>query len=102
MYMYGEGVPLSLEKAFDLFRTCAESGHARAQCFAGICCEYGQGTEEDVKKAIEYYEKSAVTNFVAQSCLGRIYKVGYDGIVEKDLRKSLEYYKSAASHGKAS
>lgn len=91
---------MSLESAFEMFKKSAASGHSRAQCFAGICLEYGQGVEEaDIEKAMEYYEKSAATNFVAQSCLGRIYKTGHENSVRKDLKKSLEYYRKAAVLG---
>ena len=80
------------KKTFEHLLETVVSGDARAQCDLGICYEYGDGTEKDLKKAFEWYKKAAEQNDAeAQFNLGRCYKFG-EG-TDIDLKKAFEWCK---------
>lgn len=37
----------------------ADQGDARAQCYLGICYEYGEGVAKDIKEAVRLYKLAA-------------------------------------------
>ncbi len=58
-YHEGNGVGKNEQKAFDLYRLCADktdSAHARRQL--GVCYSEGFGVEKDLQKAQEWYERA--------------------------------------------
>jgi len=58
-----------------------------AQCYVGLCYQYGYGIIKNENLALEYYKKVDNKYFIAEQ-----FKVGYfysNGIgIEKDLKKS--------------
>jgi len=65
------GFPQDFVKALELWHRAAELGHAQAYCSIGCAHEYGEGVEIDKKKAIHYYELSAMGgDAVARNNLG--------------------------------
>lgn len=76
----------------------AQSGDSEAQYRLGECYYYGNGIEQDYKKAVEWYEKSAEQGYAkAQNNLGFCYGKGYG--VEKNLEKEVEWYIKSAEQG---
>ncbi len=64
---------ISQEELEQLMRD-AISGNEGAQCKLGFCYQNGKGVEEDIEKAIFWYQKAVEQNDkVAQLALGRIY-----------------------------
>ena len=76
----------------------AQSGDSEAQYRLGDCYYYGDGVEQDYKKAVEWYEKSAEQGCAkAQNVLGFCYGKGYG--VEKNLEKEVEWFIKSAEQG---
>ena len=79
-YNYNLGVDVQDEEkrgliASGYFIKAGELGHADAQCFVGLCYRCGLGVERDLKKAVEWFEKSAAQNCTqAMNNLGQIYE----------------------------
>lgn len=58
----------------------------------------GKGSDDDMKKAVAYFEKSANLNYIdAIQALGYCYESG-TAVGEKDYKKALEYYKLLADN----
>lgn len=47
-------------KVFLWLEKAASQGHAGAQYALGVCSYFGQGIEQDGKKAQEWYDKAAI------------------------------------------
>jgi TPR repeat protein len=61
---------------------------------------FGEGTEKNMKKAFEYYEKAANQGHaIAEFNLGVMYEHG-EGTA-KDMKKAFKYYEKAANQGHA-
>ena len=59
-YMYQEGaIRKDYTQAAKYFLQAATAGHAEAQYFMGWLCEWGKGVPLDLKKAKQWYRKSA-------------------------------------------
>lgn len=58
MYLTGDGVDLSYDKAFDWFSKAANQGDSNAMYQLGGLYEWGNGIPESVEKAIWYYSKA--------------------------------------------
>lgn len=80
--------------AYDYFYACASKGHHMSQYYLGEMYEEGFGVKKDLKKALEWYEKSAEQD----NALGALY--GAEIIRNEkysDLYdKAIKYYKIAA------
>jgi hypothetical protein len=79
-------------RAFDLFHRAAVAGHREAQLLIYECYLDGNGVQEDVAKALEWFHKSAESEFVeAQRRLADFYQ-GTHNFVEavKWFRKAAE------------
>ena len=63
----------------------------------GVMYKNGLGTEADISKAIEYFEKSA-ENMWSTYQLGRLYLFGAEG-VEKDKEKAAQWLTKSANDG---
>ena len=50
-YYNGKGVEKNYRIAVQFFSKAANLGHPDSQCFLGYCCEFGEGTTKDIKKA---------------------------------------------------
>ena len=88
------------KKAFDEFVKIEKdmNGYHYAQRMIGDCYEYGQGTEEDMVRAAEWYGKSAEQgNRIAMNNLGYCYSHGKG--VDEDKTKAYELYEQSALLG---
>lgn len=63
----------------------------------GIMYKNGLGTDIDVSKAIEYFQRSA-ENMWSSYQLGRLYLFGAEGL-EKDKEKAVEWFNKSANDG---
>lgn len=79
------------DKAFECFKTAAESGNVSAQFNMSIMYYYGYGVDEDEEEAFEWMSKAAESgNALAQCNLGEMYEIGTG--VEEDEKKSNYWY----------
>ncbi len=86
------------EKALRLFKANAEAGHALSQYMTGIMVEQGQGTEEDVTAAFNWYMKAAQQGLSdAYYALGDMYSRGIS--VNKDALQAYVWFDLAARGG---
>ncbi|WP_287097784.1 tetratricopeptide repeat protein, partial [Mesorhizobium sp.] len=85
--------------ALELFQPRADKGDPEAEFHIGRMYHFGQGAiKKDLKKAAEWYSKSADQRFArAQNNLAVLYVQG-DG-VPKDVAKAVELYRKAADQG---
>ena len=89
------------EKArIETYISWATNNDAEAQFSLGYCYYSGQGVEQDYKKSVEWYRKSAEQGYERAQCnLGYSYYRGQG--VEQDYKKSVEWYKKSAEQGYA-
>lgn len=88
------GYPFNYCKAFDLFTKAAECGNSDAMNYLGIMYENGEGTVQDTRQMIYWYEKAAELNDVwGLYNLGRCYLCGSG--VSEDHNKSMELFSKA-------
>ena len=62
-YMTGEFLEKDTHKAFDLIKASAEQGYGLAMADLGRCYQFAFGTTGNMKKAVEWYEKSLEVNY---------------------------------------
>ncbi|MDR1002559.1 MAG: toll/interleukin-1 receptor domain-containing protein [Oscillospiraceae bacterium] len=77
----------------------AYSGFSAAQLKAGNMFYYGDGVEQDYKRAAELYEKAALKDSAVMCNLGWLYEKG-EG-VRQDYGKAIVFYAKAAELGNA-
>ena len=86
----GEGVEKNQEQAFiDANELIKNEIHTGTIALIGEMYYFGNGTEQNYKKALEYFEEVEKEEKVAQYYLGMIYLNGYG--VEKNIEKGIEY-----------
>lgn len=86
------------QKAFGLFKSNAEAGHALSQYMTGIMLEQGQGTEEDVSAAFNWYLAAAKQGLTdAYYALGDMYSRGIS--VNKDPQQAYVWFDLATRGG---
>ncbi|MBE6342148.1 MAG: sel1 repeat family protein [Lentimicrobiaceae bacterium] len=84
------------EQAHRWYSLAAEKGNAKI--IKDVALYYDM--EENVSKAMEYYEKAAVLGDIdAMTILGDFYYYGYD--IEKNYAKAIKFYKKAFELGNA-
>lgn len=95
----GNGVKKDLAKAEEWYTKAASLGDAIAQCYLGVCYEFGSTSiEKDLSKAVEWYTKAAEQGFTTAQCkLGLCYENGKG--VKKDFNKAMKWYRQAATQG---
>lgn len=82
--------------AYQLLSKLADEGNAQAIYNLGYLTQTGQGTTQDVKKAIQLYQQAARKNYpVASYVLGKNYAEGSLGL-KKDMNKAKEYLEKAS------
>lgn len=59
-YFDGEGVPQDYEEAYKIFSYLYEKGDYEVFGYLGYMLENGLGVEEDIKKAIDFYERGVL------------------------------------------
>jgi len=95
MYLNGEYVTSNHNVAFKLFLK-ASLNHAQAKDNLAQCYEFGWGTERNIVKAAELYEKAGDEGYIlGWFHLAQMYEVGYDEL-PKDIDKAVEWYIKAA------
>lgn len=76
----------------------AEQGDAQAQYELATMYENGKGAEQNVVKALEWFNKAAENGHLGSMIdLGWFYQNGQ--YVEKDINKAIEWYEKAAEQG---
>ena len=86
-------------RAFQIFNPIAERGNAEAQCIINNIYHLGLGVEQDLTKAIHWYQKSSDRGYgVAYNNLAGILSVGGNGII-KDLDLARKLYQKALQQG---
>ncbi|KAI8805025.1 hypothetical protein BJ742DRAFT_821551 [Cladochytrium replicatum] len=100
LYFSGTGgVPRDVHVAFSYLTLAAAADIAEAQYELGVLYETGEGTQQDVKAAIELYKKSANRSHPdAQRALGLCYERGEGGL-SKDNYRAFELISAAARQG---
>lgn len=87
-------------KAVFWYKKSAEQGHAKAQCYLGLCYVEGKGTEKKEEEAFTWFMKSSEQGFSeAQFNLGVCYKKGIG--VETDEKEAFVWCKKSAELGNA-
>ena len=65
---------------------------------AAECFQRGRGTDKDMDKALEYYQRAAEAGSdYCAATLGNLYRQTYD--IEKNIAKSIEWYTKACEMG---
>lgn len=93
-------VDLASAEALALTEAAAAGGNVTALYNLGVIYQFGQGTEPDVQRAIDYYaQAAALGDAEAEYNLGVIYDEGT--LVLRDLELARQHYEvaAAADHG---
>ena len=103
-YKEGFGVAKSLPKARSLFLEAAQKGNAIGQFWAGFFMLRGIGGAQDVPRAVDLLESSAVQGISnAMVVLSQVYLEGYSRnnkvIIQEDHPLALRYLRRAAAGG---
>jgi hypothetical protein len=88
------------KKAFEMFVKIEQetNGYHWAQFMLGDCCHFGQGTDQDYTKAVEWYTKSSEQeNSTAMSFLGVCFHDGQG--CDQNLTKAVEMFEKGANLG---
>ncbi|MBL1140670.1 MAG: sel1 repeat family protein [Proteobacteria bacterium] len=86
------------ETAFSLWLPLAESGDSDAQNYLGIIYYLGLGTNKDINKALEWYERAAKAGHAdAQRNYGDMINFGRG--VQKDNYQAYKWYFAASQQG---
>lgn len=90
------------EEGFRYVSMSAEKGYEEGMMLLGACFHRGIGTEQDLEKAIEWYEKCVEMNpgnvdIIRE--LGRLYLDKDEDLPIDNLRISVEYYERAGELG---
>lgn len=97
----GEGVPQSFDNARKFYTQALESGEKDSLFFLGELYYLGNGGEEYLAKAFEYYQRASNESEEMQRrakfMLGQMYHNGEH--VPADFQKGMKYYKEAAEMG---
>ena len=79
-----------------LYRDAAEQGHAHAQFFLGLMCQYGQGVNTDFGRARHWCERSADrSDRDAQFHLAQLYDEGLG--CEANRTKAIRWYQKSSA-----
>ncbi len=101
MYLNGQGVQASPDKAFNAFQAAADRGDITSQCWLGLMYENGTGTSQDMAQAVKWYETSAQRGDLiaapAMTALGRLYESGKG--VPRNTGTAIGWYRKAAATG---
>ncbi|KAI9260151.1 hypothetical protein BY458DRAFT_516707 [Sporodiniella umbellata] len=94
MLFQGQGVQQNSEEGMDYLTQSAENKNRYAQFLMGVHNECGLEIPQDLKKAKEYYQKSAQQGFAdAQAALGNQY------VMSDDYEQGLQWLDKAAKQG---
>jgi TPR repeat protein len=99
-YAGWNGMNQDRKKAFEMFVKIEQetNGYHWAQYLLGECYDYGQGTDQDSTKAVEWYTKSSEQeNSPAMSNLGVRSAKGQG--CDQNQTKAVEWYEKSANSG---
>lgn len=97
-YLKARGKPYKPEKAFNLYKECAEAGNVDAMTALGTLYQQGRGVARNHEQAKYWYTKAAEAgNAAAWSYVGRLHKDGLG--CEQDFERSYYFYTKAAAAG---
>ncbi|WRK51913.1 hypothetical protein SD457_15425 [Coprobacillaceae bacterium CR2/5/TPMF4] len=83
------------QKAFELYLQTANDDYAPGLFQVGLAYEIGRGVEENIDKAMDYYQRAAKLNHTgALYALGLIYEENSD---YHDDHRAIEYYQKGLS-----
>ncbi|WP_193558945.1 tetratricopeptide repeat protein, partial [Aeromonas hydrophila] len=86
------------DEATRIWSPLAEQGQPRAQALMGWSHEVGQGSEQDISRAITLYRQAAQAgDAFGQYRLGEVYLRGAG--VKRDLREAFHWMELAAKNG---
>ena len=99
MYDQGNGVPLDRVRAISYLTRGANAGNRGAEYTLGIYCEEGEVMPRDIKKALEWYMKSAQQGFPeGERHIGFAYEFA-DFTLPHDRPRAIEWLSKAAAQG---
>ena len=88
------------ENAFECLMVSAKAGHAKSQNFVADMLRSGKGCQQDLAKALSWYEKAAEQGYTnAQVNTGIMYEEGMG--CKKNYKKAVEMYTLASTGGNA-
>jgi len=90
------GFPQDYTKALELYHRAAELGNAEAYRSIGIAYERGDGVEDDMKKAMQYYDLSAIGG-----CVGARHNLGLVEYKTGNKERALKHFMIAVRGGQA-
>lgn len=97
MYLRGDGVPQSFERAKIWFERGVAHADAQSQHGLGLMCLKGHGVKENVKFAMELFKASADQDYApALVKMGQLY---LDQGGQDDVRIANNYFELAGRHG---
>lgn len=98
VFLYGDGVPVNLERAAQLYAEAADIGSPKAKLRLSTMYRQGQGVEKNPKKAFTLLLDASKANYApAQAALSSFYKRGLG--TERDEAKSKFWLSKAAENG---
>jgi TPR repeat protein len=99
-YRGWNGMEQDQQKAFGMCIKIEQesNGYHWAQFLLGACYHFGQGTDQDHTKAVEWYTKSSEQeNSQAMCILGYCYDKGHG--CDQNMTKAVEWYEKSANLG---
>ena len=87
-------------EAYNVFLELANSGHAGAQSYLGICYYNGYGVQPSYDEAVKWFREAAEQGYPeAQDCLGICYYNGYG--IQQSSDEAVKWFRKAAEQGDA-
>lgn len=94
MFLRGEGMEQSFEKALTWFRRGVANGDSLCQYELGLMYLHGFGVRKDAVTAADYFKEASNQDFAsAQVNLGQLY------LDQGDVQTAIRYFELAARHG---
>jgi TPR repeat protein len=95
---WGEGVEKNMQTAVKFFLLGAEKGCPSSKYKLGYCYYNGDGVEEDVDKALEWFQKAIINNNDNENnCISKsLYAIGIIYFEKNEFKQSFHYFSRAA------
>ena len=85
------GVARDAEAAVAVLEAKVKDGDAEAMWMLGVCCEFGMGTEQDVERAEQLYQRGAEQgNTTAKLLTDKLKNKNGRGCTQMDLKSGQE------------
>ena len=79
------GMARDAEAAVALLEEKVKDGDAEAMWMLGVCCEFGMGTEQDVERAEQLYQRGAKIDTTAKLLTDKLKNKNGRGCTQMDL-----------------